>query len=305
MLKCKKNIKKKLILLLVVSILIVITFNFLFVLTDYLSSGIFNIKAILYSPIANEVWLSFWGNIFVGLATFLLFYTAHETLKNERKKLKIETLKYKRDEENRRKELIYEKKKLKLIQEKETVMKYLSSFDINDINNIWNRLLNSGDFSDETLKNFLDETRDIIKKMNLLQLKLDFETNLRVIKSGNLKQDLHEKEKNKRYHELVDLRKIYLIPFNDIDLKIKSLLETPLKEREKKISIPNDYTKEEKDRILDIFEGHKEFWNKKNNIMIIDRNNFHVCFDEYFEYSTNKIHEYFIILEDELEKSLN
>ena len=79
--------------IIVVSILVifwVFLLNFIFVITDWIARKGFNWKAILYSPVSNEEWLSFIGNGIVGLATLLLFWIAKKSFENERNKVKYE-----------------------------------------------------------------------------------------------------------------------------------------------------------------------------------------------------------------------
>ena len=81
---------KKIILILISIILGIFLLNFIFVFTDCIAGKGFNWKAIIYSPISNEEWLSFIGTFVGGFATFLLFLSAKETLKNERIKFRNE-----------------------------------------------------------------------------------------------------------------------------------------------------------------------------------------------------------------------
>ena len=102
---------KKIILVLIYIILGIFILNFIFVFTDCIAGKDFNWKAIIYSPISNEEWLSFIGNGIVGLATLLLFWIAKKSLEHERKKVRYED----------------ESKKLK--KEREIVEEYLSAYN--------------------------------------------------------------------------------------------------------------------------------------------------------------------------------
>ena len=109
---------KKIILILISIILGIFLLNFIFVFTDCIAGKGFNWKAILYSPVSNEEWLSFIGNGIVGLATLLLFWIAKKSFENERNKVK------------------YENEMKKIEKEKEIVEEYLKVFEINDIYDI-------------------------------------------------------------------------------------------------------------------------------------------------------------------------
>ena len=109
---------KKIILILISIILGIFILNFIFVFTDCIAGKGFNGCAIIYSPVSNEEWLSFIGVFVGGFATFLLFLSAKETLKDERNKFKSEN----------------EKKKIE--KEKEIVEKYLNALDINEVYNL-------------------------------------------------------------------------------------------------------------------------------------------------------------------------
>ena len=89
------NKYKKYIIAILILIIGVFLLNFLFVITDCMAGKDFNICAIIYSPVSNEEWLSFIGTFVGGFATFLLFLSAKETLKNEKNKVKYENEKKK------------------------------------------------------------------------------------------------------------------------------------------------------------------------------------------------------------------
>ena len=84
------NKYKKYVVISILAILGIFVLNFLFVITDWIAGKGFNWKAIIYSPISNEEWLSFIGVFVGGFATFLLFLSAKETLKNEKGKARCE-----------------------------------------------------------------------------------------------------------------------------------------------------------------------------------------------------------------------
>jgi len=75
--------KKYIIVISILMIFGVFLLNFIFVITDWIAGKGFNWKAILYSPVSNEEWLSFIGNGIVGLATLLLFWIAKKSFENE------------------------------------------------------------------------------------------------------------------------------------------------------------------------------------------------------------------------------
>ncbi|WP_339001394.1 hypothetical protein [Fusobacterium animalis] len=292
--------KKYIIVISILMIFGVFLLNFIFVITDWIAGKGFNWKAILYSPVSNEEWLSFIGNGIVGLATLLLFWIAKKSFENERNKVK------------------YENEMKKIGKEKEIVEEYFKVFEINDIYDIKSQTLTSSFY--ETIKNdekikmeTLLKRSGIIKKMNLVQLKLDLNTNFRIKLRGRFKAEKYENEMNEIYNELVDLQNMYGIVLDNISSEISDLIKVEdLNERERKvISIlksENKINKEVKEQFLHIFNKYKEnklLEEKIKGIKIeneVEYGNFLLIFNTYLNYVINKVKEYFINVEKDIEE---
>jgi len=287
---------KKIILILISIILGIFLLNFIFVFTDCIAGKGFNWKAIIYSPISNEEWLSFIGNGIVGLATLLLFWISKKSFENERNKVK------------------YENEMKKIGKEKEIVEEYFKVFQINDIYDIKSQTLTSSFYktikNDEKIKmETLLKRSEIIKKMNLVQLKLDLNTNFRIKLRGRFKAEKYEIEMNKIYHELVDLRNMYGIVLENISTEIIDLIKVKdLNKRERKINSINKINKEAKEKFLDILKKYKEEEFLKENLNSlkieneVEYQNFSLIFNAYLNYVINKVKEYFINVEKDIEE---
>lgn len=298
--KLKKywNKYKKYIIAILILIMGVFLLNFLFVITDWIAGKGFNGCSMIYSPVSNEEWLSFIGNGIVGLATLLLFWIAKKSFENERNKVK------------------YENEMKKIGKEKEIVEEYFKVFEINDIYDIRSQTLTSSFY--ETIKNdekikmeTLLKRSGIIKKMNLVQLKLDLNTNFRIKLRGRFKAEKHENEMNEIYHELVDLRNMYGIVLENISTEIIDLIKVKdLNERERKINSINKINKEAKEKFLDILKKYKEEEFLKENLNgvkienEVEYGNFLLIFNTYLNYVINKVKEYFINIEKDIEEEL-
>ena len=294
------NKYKKYIIAILILIMGVFLLNFLFVITDWIAGKGFNGCAMIYSPVSNEEWLSFIGNGIVGLATLLLFWIAKKSFENERNKVK------------------YENEMKKIGKEKEIVEEYFKVFEINDIYDIKSQTLTSSFY--ETIKNdekikmeTLLKRSGIIKKMNLVQLKLDLNTNFRIKLRGRFKAEKYENEMNEIYNELVDLQNMYGIVLDNISSEISDLIKVEdLNERERKvISIlksENKINKEVKEQFLHIFNKYKEnklLEEKIKGIKIeneVEYGNFLLIFNTYLNYVINKVKEYFINVEKDIEE---
>jgi len=290
------NKYKKYVVISILAILGIFVLNFLFVITDCMAGKGFNWKAISYSPVSNEEWLSFIGDGIVGLATLLLFWISKKSFENERNKVK------------------YENEMKKIGKEKEIVEEYFKVFEINDIYDIKSQTLTSSFY--ETIKNdekikmeTLLKRSEIIKKMNLVQLKLDLNTNFRIKLRGRFKAEKYENEMNKIYHELVDLRNMYGIVLENISTEIIDLIKVKdLNKRERKINSINKINKEAKEKFLDILKKYKEEEFLKENLNIlkieneVEYQNFSLIFDAYLNYVINKVKEYFINVEKDIEE---
>lgn len=295
---------KKIILVLIYIILGIFILNFIFVITDWIAGKGFNGCAIIYSPISNEEWLSFIGNGIVGLATLLLFWIAKKSFENERNKVK------------------YENKKKKLEKEMEVVEEYLSVFEVNNIYKLMEKFLKSSflesfDGDEKVVENFTLQKEKILKDINFTQLRLDFRTDLRIVLGGKLKPEKYQKEKNERYNELVDLHNMYGIILKDIFNKTNDLIKTQnLEERKMKISLissSSDKVKSEiKDEFLKIFSKYEKYLKEdldrnlsgKNLQTEIEYGNFSLIFNAYLNYVINKVKEYFINIEKDIEEEL-
>ena len=287
---------KKIILILISIILGIFLLNFIFVITDWIAQKGFNWKAILYSPVSNEEWLSFIGNGIVGLATLLLFWIAKKSFENERNKVK------------------YENEMKKIEKEKEIVEEYLKVFEINDIYDIKSQTLTSSLYktreNDEKIAiDTISKRGDMIKKINFVQLKLDLNTNFRIKLRERFKAEKYENEMNKIYHELVDLRNMYGIVLDNIFSEISDLIKVEdLNERERKINSINKINKEAKEKFLDILKKYKEEEFLKENLNSlkieneVEYGNFSLIFNAYLNYVINKVKEYFINIEKDIEE---
>ena len=284
----------------VIFILMIFLLNFLFVITDWIAGKGFNGCAMIYSPVSNEEWLSFIGNGIVGLATLLLFWIAKKSFENERNKVK------------------YENEMKKIEKEKEIVEEYLKVFEINDIYDIRSQTLTSSLYktreNDEKIViDTISKRGDMIKKINFVQLKLDLNTNFRIELRGRFKVEKYEKEKKEIYYELIDLLNMYGIVLDNIFSEISNLIKVEdLNERERKvISIlksENKINKEAKEKFLDIFKKYKEEEFLKENLNSIkienevEYGNFSLIFNAYLNYVINKVKEYFINVEKDIEE---
>lgn len=288
--------KKYIIVISILMIFGVFLLNFIFVITDWIAQKGFNWKAILYSPVSNEEWLSFIGNGIVGLATLLLFWIAKKSFENERNKVK------------------YENEMKKIEKEKEIVEEYLKVFEINDIYDIKSQTLTSSLYktreNDEKIAiDTISKRGDMIKKINFVQLKLDLNTNFRIKLRGRFKAEKYENEMNKIYHELVDLRNMYGIVLDNIFSEISDLIKVEdLNERERKINPINKINKEAKEKFLDILKKYKEEEFLKENLNSlkieneVEYGNFSLIFNAYLNYVINKVKEYFINIEKDIEE---
>ena len=294
------NKYKKYIIAILILIMGVFLLNFLFVITDWIAGKGFNGCAMIYSPVSNEEWLSFIGNGIVGLATLLLFWIAKKSFENERNKVK------------------YENEMKKIEKEKEIVEEYLKVFEINDIYDIRSQTLTSSLYktreNDEKIAiDTISKRGDMIKKINFVQLKLDLNTNFRIELRGRFKVEKYEKEKKEIYYELIDLLNMYGIVLDNIFSEISNLIKVEdLNERERKvISIlksENKINKEAKEKFLDIFKTYKEEEFLKENLNSIkienevEYGNFSLIFNAYLNYVINKVKEYFINVEKDIEE---
>ena len=294
------NKYKKYIIAILILIMGVFLLNFIFVITDWIAGKGFNWKAILYSPVSNEEWLSFIGNGIVGLATLLLFWIAKKSFENERYKVK------------------YENEMKKIEKEKEIVEEYLKVFEINDIYDIRFQTLTSSFYktreNDEKIAiDTISKRGNMIKKINFVQLKLDLNTNFRIKLRGRFKAEKYEKEMNEIYYELVDLQNMYGIVLDNIYSEISDLIKVEdLNERGRKvISIfksENKINKEAKEKFLNIFKKYKEEGFLKENLNGIkienevEYGNFLLIFNTYLNYVINKVKEYFINVEKDIEE---
>ena len=298
------NKYKKYIIAILILIMGVFLLNFLFVITDWIAGKGFNGCAMIYSPVSNEEWLSFIGNGIVGLATLLLFWIAKKSFENERNKVK------------------YENKKKKIEKEMEVVEEYLSVFEVNNIYKLIGKFLKSYflesfDSDEEIVENFTLQKEKILKDINFAQLKLDFRTDLRIVLGEKLKSEKYQKEKNERYNELVDLHNMYGIILKDIFNKAGDLIKIQdLEERKLKISLISSSSEkvksEIKDEFLKIFSKYEKYLkedldrnlNGKNLQTEIEYGRFSVIFNVYLNYVINKVKEYFINIEKDIEEEL-
>ena len=178
--------KKYIIMISILMIFGVFLLNFLFVITDWIAGKGFNGCAIIYSPISNEEWLSFIGTFVGGFATFLLFLSAKETLKNEKNKVK------------------YENEKKKFENEKKIVEEYLNALDINEVYNLVTLTFGTSfqkDFKSdkEIMKNIVSSRIELVKCINLAKIKLNCNTNFKVLIKRNSLENEEEDCDNKKY----------------------------------------------------------------------------------------------------------
>lgn len=223
---------KKIILILISIILGIFLLNFIFVFTDCIAGKGFNGCAIIYSPVSNEEWLSFIGVFVGGFATFLLFLSAKETLKDERNKFKSEN----------------EKKKIE--KEKEIVEKYLNVLDINEVYNLVTLTFGTSfqkDFKSdkEIMKNIISSRIELVKCITLTKIKLNCNTNFKVLIKRNSLENEEEDCDNKKYKSLEKnindkLNYLYAIHteiLEKIFMKIiKATYTNSLRERNKEIN---------------------------------------------------------------------
>lgn len=114
---------------------------------------------------------------------------------------------------------------------------------------------------------------------------------------------------NKIYHELVDLRNMYGIVLENISTEIIDLIKVKdLNERERKINSINKINKEAKEKFLDILKKYKEEEFLKENLNSlkieneVEYRNFSLIFNAYLNYVINKVKEYFINVEKDIEE---
>lgn len=297
-----KNYIKYLLLSGLTLILTVFLLNLGFVVTDLFAGKNLKIGSLFYSTITNENWLAFFGSFISGLATFLLFFSNQKSLEHEKNKVK------------------YKNKMKKFENEKNIIFEYLSRLEINKIYSFLN------DFQkifceDNTDKNelkykckkaistYVSRRVKLVETLNLIQLKLDVSTNLRV----NINSTLDEKYRQEIYNNLINLKKLFEVLLEDIHLRIERIEKFSISEKEEIneiISILFDI-KINKNKILDIVKDNKNLGLEKiinkeekeeeNKDEKID--NFNEIFEIYLKYTSNSIVEYFSILEkSELDK---
>lgn len=191
-------------------------------------------------------------------------------------------------------------------------------FEINDIYDIRSQTLTSSLYktreNDEKIAiDTISKRGDMIKKINFVQLKLDLNTNFRIELRGRFKVEKYEKEKKEICYELIDLLNMYGIVLDNISSEISDLIKVEdLNERERKvISIlksENKINKEAKEKFLDIFKKYKEEEFLKENLNSIkienevEYRNFSLIFNAYLNYVINKVKEYFINVEKDIEE---
>ncbi|WP_338943987.1 hypothetical protein LDK12_06375 [Fusobacterium pseudoperiodonticum] len=251
----------------VIFILMIFVLNFIFVITDWIAGKGFNWKAILYSPVSNEEWLSFIGVFVGGFATFLLFLSAKETLKNERikfrnenkmkeKELEHEKNKFKYENEMRKKEfelernkVRYENKLKKLEKEKSIVEEYLNALDIDEVYNLVTLTFGTSfqkDFKSdkEIMKNIISSRIELVKCITLTKIKLNCNTNFKaLIRRNSLENEGEDcnKEKSQTLEKNINdklnyLYAIYIEILEKIFMKIiKAIHTNSLRERNEEI----------------------------------------------------------------------
>ena len=283
----------------VIFILMIFVLNFLFVITDCMAGKGFNWKAIIYSPVSNEEWLSFIGNGIVGLATLLLFWMAKKTLEHERNKVR------------------YENEKKKFENEKKIVEEYLNALDINEVYNLITLASESSSNDKEIIMKNIEFSRaDIIKHINLAKLKLNCNTNFKVLIKRKLIEN-NEYENPEENEELYILKKninkkinylyvIYTEILDNIFIKIiKAVNRNSLEERYKEINSPI-----KDDKISELFlkiykEYEKNLHNKvKLNLKEeIDRGDYRYTFYICLDLTVDELTKYFDKKEKKLRKN--
>lgn len=322
----------------VIFILMIFLLNFIFVITDWITGKGFNWKAILYSPVSNEEWLSFIGVFVGGFATFLLFLSAKETLKNERikfrnenkmkeKELEHEKNKFKYENEMRKKEfelernkVRYENKLKKLEKEKSIVEEYLNALDINEVYNLVTLTFGTSfqkDFKSdkEIMKNIVSSRIELVKCINLAKIKLNCNTNFKVLIKRNSLENEEEDCDNKKYKSLEKnindkLNYLYAIHteiLGKIFMKIiKATYTNRLRERNKEInsifSIKDSQISNYFSKIYKKYEknlSNKIKSNLEEDIIKGDyRYPFYICLD----LVTDELTEYFYKKEKDIEE---
>lgn len=244
--KCKKYI----IVIFILMILGVFLLNFIFVITDCMAGKGFNWKAIIYSPISNEEWLSFIGVFVGGFATFLLFLSAKETLKNERIKFRNENKRKEKELEYKKNKVKYEKEKKKSEKEKEVVEEYLNALDINEVYNLVTLTFGTSfqkDFKSdkEIMKNIISSRIELVKCITLTKIKLNCNTNFKVLIRRNSLENEEEdcnKEKSQTLEKNINdklnyLYAIYIEILEKIFMKIiKATHTNSIRERNEEIN---------------------------------------------------------------------
>lgn len=306
----------------VIFILMIFVLNFIFVITDWIAGKGFNGKAILYSPVSNEEWLSFIGVFVGGFATFLLFLSAKETLKNERIKFRNENKMKEKEFELERNKVRYENELKKLEKEKSVVEEYLNVLDIDEVYNIIsliNKNLSEKNFSSNKeiiMKNIEFSRIQIMKNINLAKLKLNCNTNFKVLIKRKLIEN-NEYENPEENEELYILKKninkkinylyvIYTEILDNIFIKIiKAVNRNSLEERYKEINSPI-----KDDKISELFlkiykEYEKNLHNKvKLNLKEeIDRGDYRYTFYICLDLTVDELTEYFDKKEKKLRKN--
>ena len=244
--KCKKYI----IVIFILMILGVFLLNFIFVITDWIAGKGFNGCAMIYSPISNEEWLSFIGVFVGGFATFLLFLSAKETLKNERIKFRNENKRKEKELEYKKNKVKYEKEKKKSEKEKEVVEEYLNALDINEVYNLVTLTFGTSfqkDFKSdkEIMKNIISSRIELVKCITLTKIKLNCNTNFKVLIRRNSLENEEEdcnKEKSQTLEKNINdklnyLYAIYIEILEKIFMKIiKATHTNSIRERNEEIN---------------------------------------------------------------------
>ena len=245
---------KKIILILIFIILGIFLLNFIFVFTDCIAGKGFNWKAIIYSPISNEEWLSFIGNGIVGLATLLLFWIAKKSLEHERKKVRYED----------------ESKKLK--KEREIVEEYLSAFDIDSLYNLGILGASSSKefYNTKEIENYIyNEKEKKEKELNSLIIKTNFNTNFKIL----LKKEFQLKdEKEKKCNDgLRNLYEMYLEISNRVIAKIiKEVYSKNFKEGKKGIYVDTCVKREELKCFDKIYSKYEKLFNERQKELCLN-----------------------------------
>lgn len=276
---------KKYILILIA---IVCVLNLVFIITDLFAGKKFKVGLLLYSPINNENWLSFFGNFAGGFASFLLFTSSQEALKQEKDNIK------------------YQNEVIKIENQKKIITEYLSTFEINEVYNLLSlfqnsSFLNTVNNDEKIIADYLSKRAKIIRSLNLEQLKLDFITDLRLI----IDETSEEKNRIERYHNLVDLRELYNIALDEVHSKIQEFIkiDDSTKRKEKFNLLFNSKCKREeeyKKRALNILKKYEDFLTtklKKSLNEELEELWFTNIFNIYLEYVVNSLTEYFYNIE--------